>query len=91
MIIRFELPPNIEQDLSAEGADLSSEAREAYLVDLYRQDRITHHQLAEALGLSRLETEGVLKRHEVSSGVTAVEMRAQAAALREGLREAIPE
>ncbi len=87
MNISFELPANIEQELSANGADLSGEAREAYLVELYRQDRITHHQLAEALGLSRLETEGVLKRHEVSSGVTAEELRAQAAALREGLRE----
>jgi predicted HTH domain antitoxin len=88
MNISFELPSNIEQEISADGADLSGEAREAYLVELYRQDRITHHQLAEALGLSRLETEGILKRHEISSGVTAEEMRAQAAALREGLREA---
>ncbi len=87
MNISFELPPNIEQEISANGADLSGEAREAYLVELYRQDRITHHQLAEAMGLSRLETEGILKRHEVSSGVTAEEMRAQAAALREGLAE----
>ena len=88
MTISFELPPHIEQEISADAADLSREAREAYLVELYRQDRITHHQLAQALALSRLETEEVLKRHEVSSGVTAEEMRAQAAALREGLREA---
>lgn len=86
MNISFELPPSIEQAISANGADLSGEAREAYLVELYRQDRIADHQLADALGLGRLETEAVLKRHEVSSGVTAEEMRAQAAALREGLR-----
>jgi predicted HTH domain antitoxin len=82
MTISFEIPHDIEQDLSTDGADLNGEAREAFLVELYRQERITHHQLAEALGLSRLETEGVLKRHTVSSGVTAEEMRAQAAALR---------
>ncbi|MGC2616994.1 MAG: hypothetical protein WA354_23370, partial [Terracidiphilus sp.] len=46
------------------------EAREAYLVELYRQDRITHHQLTQAPGLSRLEGNGVLKRHKVSSGPT---------------------
>ena len=45
--------------------------------------RNTHHQLADALGLSRLETEGVLKRRKVSSGVTAEEMCARAAALRD--------
>jgi predicted HTH domain antitoxin len=87
MTIHFEIPHDIEQELSTKGANLNGEAREAFLVELYRQERITHHQLAEALGLSRLETEGVLKRHKVSSGVTAEEMRAQAAALREARAE----
>ena len=81
MTISFEIPREIERALSADGSDLSEEAREAFLVELYRQDRITHHPLAEALGLNRIETDGVLKRHKVSSGVTAEEMRAQAAAL----------
>jgi predicted HTH domain antitoxin len=83
MTIHFEIPNDIERELASNGADPNREAREAFLVELYRQDRITHHQLAEALGLSRLETEGVLKRHKISSGVTANEMRAQAAALRD--------
>ena len=83
MTIHFEIPHDIEKELSTNGADLNGEAREAFLVELYRQDRITHYQLAKALGLSRLETEGVLKRLKVSSGVTAEEMRAQAIALRE--------
>jgi len=43
--------------------------------------QITDPQLSEALGLSRLETEGVLKRYKVSSSVTAEEMRAQVATL----------
>ena len=79
MNVSFDLPQDIEEQVRREGADLNSEARETYLVELYRQERITQHQLAEALGLSRLETDGVLKRHRVSSGVTAEEMRAQAA------------
>ena len=83
MTIQFEIPRDIEQELGGNGADLNGEAREAFLVELYRQDRITHHQLAEALRLSRIETEGVLKRQKVSSGVTVEEMRAQAAALRD--------
>jgi predicted HTH domain antitoxin len=82
MSISFEIPSHIAQQLRSNGTDLNGEAREAYLVDLYRQDRITHHQLAEALGLNRYETDGVLKRHQVPSGVTAEEMRAQAYALR---------
>lgn len=82
MSIRFELPREIEEQLRTDGSDLSDEAREAYLVELYRQDRITYHQLGEALGLSRLEVDSVLKTHQVPSGVTAEELAAQAAALR---------
>lgn len=88
MAISFDLPPDIEKQLRTDGVDLALVAKEAFLVDQYRRDRITHHQLAEALGLSRLEAEALLKRHRVSSSVSAEEMRAQAAALREGLREA---
>ena len=83
MNISFELPPELEQELRMNGTDLSCEAREAFLVELYRQDRITHHRLTEAPGLTRLETDGVLKRHKVSSNITAEEMRVQAAALRD--------
>jgi predicted HTH domain antitoxin len=82
MTISFELPQDIEQELRINGSDLSGEAREAFLVELYRQDRISHHQLTEALGLSRLETDGVLKRHKVSSGPTLDELRAEIGSLR---------
>jgi predicted HTH domain antitoxin len=85
MTIQFEIPHDIEQEVVGNGSDLNGEAREAFLVELYRQDRIAHHQLAQALGLSRIETEALLKRHQVSSGVTAEEIRAQADAL-QGLR-----
>jgi predicted HTH domain antitoxin len=85
MTITFEIPTDIEQELGASSpADLGQEAREAYLVELYRRERINHHQLAEALGLSRLETDGVLKRYKVPSGpVTVDELRAEVARLRD--------
>jgi predicted HTH domain antitoxin len=83
MNISFELPQDIEHELRTNGLDLNREAKEAYLVNLYREERITHCQLAEALGLSRYETDGVLKRYQVSPNVTAQEMRAQASALKD--------
>ena len=83
MTITFEIPSDIERELHSDGADLSRAAKEAFLVELYRQDKIAHHQLAEALGLDRYETDGVLKRHKVSPGVTSEEMQSQAAALRD--------
>ncbi len=83
MTISFEIPQDLAQALRTNGLDLNQEAKEAYLVELYRQEQITHHQLTEALGLSRYETDGVLKRHKVSPNVTAAEMRAQAVALKD--------
>jgi hypothetical protein len=83
MTISFEIPPQIAHELRADGSDLGRQAKEAFLVELYRRDRIAHHQLAEALGLDRYETDGVLKRHKVSPGVSAEEARVQAAALRD--------
>ncbi len=82
MTISFEIPHDIEQELSTNGADPSGEAREAFLVELYRLERITQYQLAEALGLSRIETDGVLKKHKVWLELTPDELAAQAASLR---------
>jgi predicted HTH domain antitoxin len=87
MTITFELPRDLEHEVRSKGLDLNREAKEAYLIDLYRQDRITHLQLGEALGLGRYETDGVLKRHKVSPNVTAEEMQSQASALKDARPE----
>ena len=87
MNVSFEIPQDIEQEIRTNGLDMNREAKEAYLVELYRQERISHRQLAEALGLNRYETDGVLKRHKVSPNVTAQEMRAQALALKDARPE----
>jgi hypothetical protein len=87
MTITFELPQEIEREIRTNRADLSREAREVYLVELYRQDRITHHQLAQALGLTRIETDGVLKRYKVSPGPTLEELRAEIGSLRDARPE----
>ena len=57
MTISFELPQDIEQQIRTEGVDLNREAKEVYLMEQYRQARITHRRLQEALGLSFHETE----------------------------------
>ena len=83
MIITFELPHDIEHRLQANGADLNGKAREAFLVELYREDAITHGQLGRALGLDSYDTDGVLKKHGVYLEISAEELRAEAAALRD--------
>lgn len=87
MTITFELPRDLELEVRSKGLDLNNEAKVAFLIDLYRRDRIMHRQLGEALGLSRYETDGILKRHGVSPNVSLEEMETQAAALRDARPE----
>jgi len=86
MAIRIELPSAIEERLRADLGDLAVAGKEAMLVELYRQGRVSHGELAEALGLSRYETDGVLKRHNVTEDLLAGdELDAQVAGLRKAV------
>jgi hypothetical protein len=82
MTISFELPQNIEQQVRTNGADLSFKAREAFLVEMYREQKITQHQLGEALGLDDYETDGVLNRYGVGYDLTLEDFEKQRAFLR---------
>jgi uncharacterized protein UPF0175 len=82
MAVSFELPRDIEKSLREEVGDLGQAAKEALLVELYRQEKLTHHELATALGLSSMETDGVLKRHEVFLEMTAEDVIAESEGLR---------
>lgn len=62
MNIRFELPQDMEQQLLKGGVDPDREAKEVYLMERYRQAKITHRQLQEALDLGFHETEQLLKQ-----------------------------
>jgi hypothetical protein len=83
MTISFELPREIEQRIRTNGADLERKAREAFLVELYREQKITQHQLGEALGLDDYETDGLLKRYGVGYDLTPEEFEEQRAFLRQ--------
>jgi predicted HTH domain antitoxin len=88
MTIAFDIPGNIEHLLQQSGQDPSQAAKEALLVELYRQEKISHGELAQALGLSRCGTDVVLKRHNVTEDLlTPQELATQVAQLRERLRQ----
>jgi len=84
MTISFEIPQVIEQQIRTNGHDLNDRAREAFLVEMYRQHAISHRELGEALGLEQYETDGLLKRYDVGLGVTLAEMRAEAEEILDG-------
>ena len=83
MAVSFQLPTDLERQLREVLLDLDKVAKEAALVELYRQGRLSHHELATALGLGRLELDGVLKEHGVTEdSITVEEFDEQVASLR---------
>jgi hypothetical protein len=79
MTIRFDLPRDITEQ--ADGTDLTAKAKEALLVELYREEKITQHQLGEALGLDDYETDGLLKQYGVGFDLSREEFEGQRAFL----------
>ena len=78
MAICFDLPTDVEHSLRQKLGDLNQATKEAALVELYRQDKITHYELARSLGLSRFEADALLKRYKVTEDLmTAEELRAE--------------
>ncbi|MCL2646223.1 MAG: UPF0175 family protein [Phycisphaerales bacterium] len=86
MTISFSLPPDVEQALRRSTDDVAATAREACLVELFRQRKISQFQLGEALGVSRFEIDEVLKKHEIFLDLTAEEVIRESEGIQE-LRE----
>ena len=86
MNISFEIPKDIEQQIRTGDEDLSREAKEVYLMEQFRQAKLSHRQLQDALGLSFQETEELLKRRGLGQDIDADAFEAG----RERLRKARP-
>jgi hypothetical protein len=85
MTISFEIPQEIEQQIRTDGVDLDRDAaKEVHLMEQYRQAKITHRQLEEALDFSFHETERLLKQRGMGQDLDIEEFEAG----REFLRKA---
>jgi hypothetical protein len=58
-------------------------AKEAALVELYRQHKLTHHELAIALGLGRFSTDALLKKYGVNYEITFEDIQRESASIGE--------
>jgi len=66
MNLIVEIPDNIASRLSAAGGDLARHAREAFLAEEYRHDRLTKAELHQLLGIaSGYELDGFPKAHDI--------------------------
>jgi len=88
MAIAFTVPDQIEKHLRAAiGPNLGEAAKEAMAVELYRQGNLSLGQVAEMLGLSAYQTDGLLKRHGVELPYTVADFEDDGAALDKALTE----
>ena len=60
MTIKFELPQDVEQELRERIGDLDQAAKEAFLVQNYRDGRLSLGQIATILGRGVIETQAWL-------------------------------
>jgi hypothetical protein len=82
MTVSFEIPHEIEQQIRNDGVDLGRDAKEVYLMEQFRQAKITHRQLEEALDLSFHETQQLLKERGMGQVIDVEEFEAGRALLR---------
>jgi len=69
MEVTLHIPDDVAERLSAAGGDVSRRALEAIALEGYRDLTLTLFQVSEMLGLSRVETEDFLGRHQVPLAV----------------------
>jgi len=67
MAITIELPGAIEEKLPSEGGDIAALGKEVILIELYREGRISHGDLAGGLGLSRNQVDAVRRVRHIAA------------------------
>jgi predicted HTH domain antitoxin len=65
MELILRIPDDVAERLAIAGGDVSRRALEALALEGYREQALTLYQISEMLGLSRVETEDFLGRHNV--------------------------
>jgi len=83
MQFTVDIPDDLARRVIAAGGDVSRQALEALALEELRAGRITEPELAQALGLGRLQLDGFLKSHGIYQEYTVQDFEAERAALKE--------
>ena len=81
MAVSFELPKKVEDDLRDELGDVNQAAKEALLIECYRQGRISIGYLAQALSMGVIEADEWLGERGVPLDYTPEDLKADVEAL----------
>ncbi len=84
MVIRFDIPENIEQELARQVGDVSQAAKEALVIESYRTGKLSIGQVARVLGLeTRFQAEEWLGKHDVAWNYSPDDLEADRETLRQ--------
>ncbi|MEI8375460.1 MAG: UPF0175 family protein [Planctomycetota bacterium] len=68
MKVTIEIPDTMEQTLYDQlGHDLGKAAKESLAIAWYQSEKISIGQVAEMLGISVYQAEGIMKEHQVDA------------------------
>ncbi|MGH9854765.1 MAG: UPF0175 family protein, partial [Blastocatellia bacterium] len=82
MEVRFVIPDEIAAQLLPNGKDISRFVLEMVALEGYKSGELTAHQVQQMLGFdSRVEVDGFLKAHGITSELTPEEFERQTAFL----------
>lgn len=82
MTVQIELPQELEQRLAEGGRDPAQTLREAALIELYREGKLFHSELARLLDVSRYELDGILKARGILHNLTLEQVLEESRALK---------
>lgn len=68
MTLSIQLSARIEEALKLASPNPADLVKEAAVIELYRRGAITLHELSQALGISRVQADGLLKARGVEEG-----------------------
>ena len=66
--VSINLPPELDERIRRSVSDLSADARETYLLELYRRGLLDHVELSAALGFDRFQTSALLQHRKIYEG-----------------------
>ena len=69
----LNVPPEIEERLRRESANLEADLAEACALELFRRGSLSHYELSQVIGFDRCQTDAWLKRREVFEGSPTAE------------------
>jgi predicted HTH domain antitoxin len=87
MTVSFELPKDLEQHLRLEFGDLGQAAKEALLIESYREGRLSIGRIAPILGKGVIETQAWLADHGAPLNYSLEDLKSD----RETLNRLFPE